>query len=158
MLRPSLSQLSNYGYSFIDLKYCCKLFVILSLFEVIPGLQHTGNVHLKYHITLTSWWPRWRLKSPVSRLFTQSFIRVQIKENIKTPRHWPLCREFTGDRWIPRTKDRYAENVSIWWRHHANECLTQNHYGADCFDYLFDNWKFNGTTIIILFVLQIKTT
>ena len=23
--------------------------------------------------------------------------------NIKAPRHWPLCGEFTGDRWIPRT-------------------------------------------------------
>ena len=23
-------------------------------------------------------------------------------ENIKAPRHWPLCGEFTGDRWIPR--------------------------------------------------------
>ena len=21
----------------------------------------------------------------------------------RTPRHWPLCVEFTGDRWIPRT-------------------------------------------------------
>ena len=25
------------------------------------------------------------------------------QENIKAPRHWPLCWEFTGDRWIPRT-------------------------------------------------------
>ena len=29
--------------------------------------------------------------------------KAQIKENIKAPRHWPLCVEFTGDRWIPRT-------------------------------------------------------
>ena len=28
----------------------------------------------------------------------------QIKENIKAPRHWPLCGEFTGHRWIPCTK------------------------------------------------------
>ena len=27
----------------------------------------------------------------------------QIKENIKAPRHWPLCGEFTGDRGILRT-------------------------------------------------------
>ena len=27
-------------------------------------------------------------------------------ENIKAPRHWPLCGEFTGDRWISRTKDQ----------------------------------------------------
>ena len=26
------------------------------------------------------------------------------KRNIKYPRHRPLCREFTGDRWIPRAK------------------------------------------------------
>ena len=31
------------------------------------------------------------------------FIQTRIKENIKAPRHWPLCGEFTGDRWIPRT-------------------------------------------------------
>ena len=47
-------------------------------------------------------------------------IRALIKENIKAPRHWPLCGEFTGDRWIPRTKASDAENVSIWWRHHAS--------------------------------------
>ena len=32
--------------------------------------------------------------------------------------YWPLWGEFTGYRWIPRTKASYAENVSIWWRHH----------------------------------------
>ena len=30
----------------------------------------------------------------------------------------PLCGEFTGSRWIPRTKASDEENVSIWWRHH----------------------------------------
>ena len=55
------------------------------------------------HITMTSQWAWWRLKSPASRLFTQSFIQTQIKENINAPRHWPLRGEFTGDRWIPRT-------------------------------------------------------
>ena len=30
----------------------------------------------------------------------------QIKENIKALRHWPLCGEFTVDRWIPRTNDQ----------------------------------------------------
>ena len=40
--------------------------------------------------------------------------------NIKTLRHWPLCGEFAGDRWIPRTKASDAENVSIAWRHYEN--------------------------------------
>ena len=39
-------------------------------------------------ITVTSWWARWYLKSPASRLFTHSFIQTQIKDNIKAPRHW----------------------------------------------------------------------
>ena len=46
------------------------------------------------------------------------FFQAQIKENIKAPRHWPLCGEFTGDRWSPVQRASYAENVSIWWRHH----------------------------------------
>ena len=54
-------------------------------------------------ITMTSQWAWWRLRSPASRLFTQPFIRAQIRENIIAPRHWPLCGEFTGDRWILRT-------------------------------------------------------
>ena len=62
---------------------------------------------------------RWRLKSPASSLFAQPFIQTQIKESIKAPRHWPLCGEFTGDRWIPRPKASNAENVSISWRHHV---------------------------------------
>ena len=37
------------------------------------------------------------------QLFTQPFIRAQINENMKALRHWPLCGEFTRDRWIPRT-------------------------------------------------------
>ena len=78
--------------------------------------------HVAYtsHITLTSKWLRWRLKSPVSRLFTQPFIRAQIKENIKAPRHWPLCGEFTGTGEFPAQRASYAENVSIWWRHHES--------------------------------------
>ena len=63
---------------------------------------------------------RWRLKSLVSWLFTQPIIRAHIKENIKARRHWPLCGEFTVDRWIPAQMASNAENVSIWWRHH--EC------------------------------------
>ena len=46
----------------------------------------------------------------------QPSIQAQIKENIKAPRHRPLCGEFTGQRWIPA---QLASNVSIWWRHHV---------------------------------------
>ena len=55
-------------------------------------------------ITVTSKWARRHFKLPASRLFAQSFIQAQIKGNIEAPRHWPLWGEFTGDRWICRTK------------------------------------------------------
>ena len=42
-----------------------------------------------------------------------------MKENIKAPRHWPLCGEFTGTGEFPAQRASYAENVSIWWRHHV---------------------------------------
>ena len=35
--------------------------------------------------------------------FAQLPVQARIKGNIKAPRHWPLCGEFTGDRGIPRT-------------------------------------------------------
>ena len=69
-------------------------------------------------ITLTPQWARWRLKSPASGLFTQLFIQVQIKENFKAPRHWPLWGEFTSE--FPAQKASNAENVSIWWRHYVH--------------------------------------
>ena len=64
--------------------------------------------------------PLFTLSLSLFTLFTLSFILVQIKENIKASRHWPLWAEFTGDRWIPHTMASNAENVSIWWRHHGN--------------------------------------
>ena len=66
---------------------------------------------------------RRRLKSPASRLFTQPFIQTQIKENIKSPRHWPLCGEVTGTGDFPAQRTSYAENASISWRHHdTHQC------------------------------------
>ena len=50
-------------------------------------------------ITVAPQWAWLRLKSPASPLFTQPFIRAQIKENIKAPRHrtlshkWPVTRK-----------------------------------------------------------------
>ena len=58
--------------------------------------------------TMTSQWPRWRLKSPAWRLFT----RLLRRRSNKTSKHrvTGLCAgnsPVTGDRWIPRTKGQY---------------------------------------------------
>ena len=100
------------------------LIVTCSACFIFRRYTHQGMLFASFYsvqvccVTMTSYWARWLLKSPASRLFTQPFIQAQIKENTKAPRHWPLWGEFTGTRWIPRTKAGNAENVSIWWRHH----------------------------------------
>ena len=55
-------------------------------------------------------------------MFTQPFIQTQIIENFKDPRHWPLCG--TGE--FPAQMASNAENVSIWWRHHARPLRQSN--------------------------------
>ena len=54
----------------------------------------------------------------------------EIKENIKAPRHWPLCGEFTGDS--PAQMASNAENVSIWWRHRVINVNTMERQSVDC--------------------------
>ena len=80
--------------------------------------RHT-DIGTVYHITITSWWGRWRLESPALRWFVQQFVQAQIKDNIKVPRHWPLRGNSpaTGEFSSQMASD--VENVSIWWRHHA---------------------------------------
>ena len=86
-----------------------------------PGHYTNHSRRFRTFIKMTSYWAWWRLKSPASPLFAQLSVRVQIKKtkNIKAQRHWLLCREFTGDRWIPHAKVSNAENVSNWWRQHG---------------------------------------
>ena len=75
--------------------------------------------HLWSGIWCTSQWrhnERDSLKSPASRLFTQLFIQMQFKV---TPKLCvtSLCVPVTGE--FPAQRASTAENVSIWWRHHA---------------------------------------
>ena len=42
-----------------------------------------------------------------------------VQRKHQSPRHWPLCGEFTGTGEFPAQRASYAENVSIWWRHHV---------------------------------------
>ena len=86
---------------------------------VINSISYRGQAKNTTIITMTSWWVQWRLKSPVSRLFTQPFIQAQIKEYIKAPRHWPLCGNSLWSGEFPAQMASNAENISIWWRHHG---------------------------------------
>ena len=109
-------------------------------------------------ITVKSKWARLRLK-PASRLFTQPFVEAQIKENVKAPRHSPLCAgntPVTGE--FPAQMASNAENVSIWWPHHEEK----NHFILQflTFIYVFIYIKrvFNYFPLRCLFLCWIPCT
>ena len=109
------------SYCWIDMINSPKIYRIASM-----ALEQSYNCFI---ITMTSWWARLRLKSPALRLFTQPFIQAAIKENIKAPRHWPLCGEFTSPGEFPAQMASIAEIFSIWWRHHNCQWITLKDIG-----------------------------
>ena len=53
------------------------------------------------------------------------------QRNIKSPRHWPLWGEFSGDRWIPRTKGQLRKKgfhlmTTSWNYAHARNNVSPN--------------------------------
>ena len=78
---------------------CVGLTIFIHPADGFPHISHHSDV-----ITgaMASW------------LFTPRFIQAQIKENMKAPRHWPLCGEFTGDRLIPRTNGQWRGKCFHW--------------------------------------------
>ena len=71
-------------------------------------------------IIMTSYWARWRLESPASRLFSQPFIqgadqrkKSKLRVTGLSEGNSPVPGEF------PAQRASNAENASIWWRHHA---------------------------------------
>ena len=99
--------------------------VILTKFPSLPFMRlrkfrQNGDISMKLSGVMIKfafgyWWPNCRVicshqywqEQSVSEICMWYRVilvdRAQIKENTKAPRHWPLCVEFTGDRWIPRT-------------------------------------------------------
>ena len=69
-------------------------------------------------------------------------IQTQIKENTKVPCHWPLCGDFTGTGDFPAQRASYAENVSIWWRHHGEAAY---HPYADRHNFQLSHFNFTFT-------------
>ena len=98
---------------------CIHLTVVIELSNIWPRVAVLVKKTYMRYITVTSWWARWCLKSPTWPLFTEPLVQVQIKEIIKSPRHWPLWGRntpVTGES--PAQRASKAGNVSIWWRHH----------------------------------------
>ena len=126
MCHPASMSLPNMPFHLSTLSYHVTPSPIQSPYY--PGL--ILDIHILCHsqsITVASKWTWWCLKLPAFGLFTQPFVLVQIKENIKALRHWPLWREFPSDWWIPQwlvnpphaQRTSNTKNASIWWRYHV---------------------------------------
>ena len=99
-----------------------------------------------HSISVTSYWVRWRLKSPASRLFTPPFVQAQIKESITAPRHWPLCFHWvtshgisiissTGDDRVLQYSPRNIHTVLLcfallWLCNRSHEVFIHIHQGC----------------------------
>ena len=81
------------------------------------------TIFVQMHITMTSQWAQWPLKSPASRLIVQPFVRVQMKKTSKL-HVTGLCEgnpSVTGG--FPSQRDSNAENIlmtsswilTVWW-------------------------------------------
>ena len=90
-----------------------------------------NSFHPHCNVPMTLQWRhngRDGVSNHLPNLFTQSFIQTQIKENIKAPRHWPMCGDFTGDRWSPRTNGQLRRKCSHLMTSSCSEngCVTSN--------------------------------
>ena len=69
---------------------------------------HHQHTHVALGVHAASLWWRHNERDGVSNhqphdCLLNRLFRCRSKKNLKAPRHWPLCGEFTGDWWIPRT-------------------------------------------------------
>ena len=49
-------------------------------------------------------------------------------QTTKAPRHWPLCGEFTGDRWIPQTKVPVTQKTFLFDDVIMNSCCIISYF------------------------------
>ena len=99
LLRQFLSELN--GKHFADI---ISLWIYFMKMYFESNFTDIYSWESNWHITVTSKWVQWHLKSPASQWFAHQFVQGQIKENIKAPRHCPLWGKFTGHRWITLAK------------------------------------------------------
>ena len=115
------------------------------------GLYQSNNIALD---NLGLWALHWRHNDhdgvsnhqPHGFLLNRLFRRRS--KNTQALRHWPLCGEFTGSGEFPTQRASYAENVSIWWRHHGDDLPREINvdlwYSILIVDFMESRWYHSG--------------
>ena len=86
-------------------------------------------------------------------MFTQTFIQAQIKENIKAQCHGLCGGNSPVTEGFPAKMDSYAENVSIWWRHHVGSWYNHETKHKNQCAYLLNNTA-RGTRCCLKYFLK----
>ena len=77
------------------------------------------------------------------------------RSKLKAPRHWPLCGEIIGTGEFPAQRASYAENVSVWWRHHVR--MTKSSYADQITDVTrIQNFKIKDRFFSFLFSYRLR--
>ena len=120
---------------------------IFSVWKLWYGRMKGSRSILVFYITITLWWARWRLKSPDSRLFTQSFTQGADQTKhwssaslafVKGIHRWPVnsphkgpvtrkCFHITSSSWNTRQVVEINSNCQIritYYVLHIFLCLT----------------------------------
>ena len=96
-------------------------------YQYFTCLWRRQNTHNMITITMTSQWAGWRLKSPASRLFTQPFIRAQIKKKHQSPASLAFVRGIhrrpvnSPHKWPVTRKLCQFDDVIMYCNYHQDE-------------------------------------
>ena len=101
-------------YLLCDAGSCLLMVMLLVPSRHMQTMYRDPSWFASQAITVTSQWARWRLKSPVWRLFTQPAIQAHIKENIKALCHSPLCGEWPVTRKMVPFDDIIMTGAIVW--------------------------------------------
>ena len=99
-----------------------------SMYPYFKGLLGGDSAILWYSITVTSIWARWRLNQQshdclLNRLFRR---RSKKTSKLRITGLWAGNSPVTGE--FPAQMVSHAENISIWWRHHAHVIMPSDVY------------------------------
>ena len=84
-------------------------------------------------------WPQWRQITSLTVVYSTVHSDADQRKHQSSSSLvfvWGIHR----DRWIPRTKASYAENVSSWWRHHVI-CKHDMFYKTNCGTICNEAWQ-----------------
>ena len=126
--------------------YDVRVIICLYMIYIFDCVQVT---YIFRFITITSWWARWRLKSPAFRLFTQRFLQAKIKKSkLRVTGLYEGNSPVTGE--IPSQRASNAENASIWWRHHVYSVTAYRRGTVWPNDLPCLIWKINKMVLVFL--------